>query len=327
MVLISPALIGISLSFYETLPSLLANLAGLTVFSVIAIYILSLFSFLKGIRDLKTKLHLRGLKAFRRAEGIYWSLMVTYFVVALVLSPLVFSSSPATADLGTRLWRTSTSAILGIGGAVLLVLLASTLGKLSDPDILTRAMDAAARAPPEPRLFGLPAQPGKLYETPRSILESFQQVEVDKKFDLSILRVKYLVLRKANIFMLVPKEVGGGYIAYFIKLFDQTPTAGKRFKAPLVFPRKKQFSYRIAGFPVAKYRGQFTLPVEVIKKTQESELKYVRGSGIMYLVPRRNPSSGTHSPLSIFTGEDLSGRFDKTVILKMIEAMTNESAN
>jgi hypothetical protein len=326
IVIFSPALIGISLSFYATLPPMLENLVALTILSVIGIFVLSLFLFFKGVRDLKTKLYLRGLKAFRRAEAVFWFLMVPYVALAIVLAPMVFSSSPAAADLGTRLWRTSIGAIIGVGDAVLLVLLASTLGKLGDPDILARAVDAAARAPPEPRLFGLPAKPGELYVTPKSVLESFQQVEADNKFDFSIFRERYLVLRRGSIFMLVPEGVGGAYIAYFIKLFDQTPTASKRFKAPIAFPRKKQFSCRIAGYPVAKFRGKFTLPAEVIRKTEGNELKYVRGSGIMYLVPRRDPSSGMYSPRVIFSREDLSEKFDKTVILKMIEAVSSESA-
>jgi hypothetical protein len=199
------------------------------------------------------------------------------------------------------------------------------LGKLSDPDILARAADAAARAPPEPRLFRPPTQFRGLRELPKNVLESFQQIEPDRKFDFTILRVKYLVLKKADVFMLVPES--GVYVAYFIKLFDQTPTTKKRFKAPLIFPIRKHFSYSIAGFPVAKVRGHFTLPVDAVSRTEGSEFKYVSGSGIMYLVPRRDLSKGMYSPRALFSTEDLSEGFDKTTILKIIEALSNESAN
>ena len=205
-------------------------------------------------------------------------------------------------------------------------LFARTLGKLGDPAILARATDTAARAPPEPKplFFGRTTKLSELRELPERVRDSFNQIESDKKFEFSILRAKYLVLEKGDLFMLLPETSGGAYAAYFIKLFDRTPTTKKRFKAPLVLPRKKNFSHNIDGFPVAKARGNFTLPVDVINKTDGKEVKYASGAGIMYLVSARDLSHGMYSPRTLFSRVDLSEKFNKTTILNMLEELSEE---
>jgi hypothetical protein len=327
LVVFSPAFIGISISFYQTLPSPLQGLILLTLLSAVALFIVSPFLFWKGIKDMKTKLYLRGLRVFRRAESVFYTLIVIYVLLAVFQVPLAFSSSPATASLGMQLWRTAEIGISGIGGILLLALFANTLGKLGDPEILARAVDTAARAPPEPEplFLGRTAKLKESRKLPESIRESFRQIESDKKFEFSIMGIKYLVLKKGNNFMLLPEMWGGVYLAYFIKLFNPTPTTKKRFKAPLMVPRKKHFSQSIGGLPVAKFRGDFTLPVDVISKTEGNEVKYANGSGIMYLVSRRDPTYGMYSPLAMFSQVDLSEKFNKATILKIMEELSEET--
>jgi hypothetical protein len=291
------------------------------------LFIVSAFLYFKGIKDMKTKLYLQGLRVFRRAESVFYALIVIYALLTVLLAPLVFSSSPATSSLGMQLWRTAGIGIFGIGGILLLALFAGTLGKLGDPEILARAVDAAARAPPEPEplFLGRTRKLKEWRDLPESIRDSFKQIESDKKFEVSIAGVKYLVLKKGNNFMLLPEMWGGVYLAYFIKLFNPTPTTKKRFKAPLVPPRKKNFLQNIGGLPVAKFRGDFTLPVDLISKAEGNEVKYANGSGVMYLVPRRDPSHGMYSPRAMFSQIDLSEKFNKTTILKILEELSEEA--
>jgi hypothetical protein len=140
-------------------------------------------------------------------------------------------------------------------------------------------------------------------------MNSFSQIKPDKTFKTR----NFTVLKKGDIYILLSKRLGA---VYFIRLFDQVPVREKVIKLPIVFLGGMQFKDEISGLPVAKSRGQITIPVDITKRpNEEPEEKCVNGTGVSYLVPMYD----------VQHQRDLSGQFDKTVILNVMEELSNEN--
>nr|MDO8097673.1 hypothetical protein [Candidatus Njordarchaeota archaeon] len=152
------------------------------------------------------------------------------------------------------------------------------------------------------------------FAVPQPIMDAFLAIEPEKTFETKIVRV----LRKGSIYILLPKLFNR---VYFIRLFNQTPSQEKKLRLPFFLMRKKYFKDEISGFPVAKARGEFTILFDAIKRSERNvEEKYVRGQGVMYLVPRYDMRQRRY-----LVAPDISDKLDKTVILDIIEELSKET--
>ncbi len=148
-----------------------------------------------------------------------------------------------------------------------------------------------------------------LSRVPRSIDESFQEIKPEKIFKTRT----FTVLKKKDIYILIPKLLKA---VYFVKLFDQSQVQEKAVKLPIMFPGNTQFKDEVEGLPVAKSRGEIIIPVDVSKHVA----RYVRGTGVSYLVPTSNVQYGKPAVSSNSRVE-----FNRSAILRIIEILSEET--
>ena len=140
------------------------------------------------------------------------------------------------------------------------------------------------------------------------IMESFQLIKPEKTFQTK----NFTVMKKGDIYILASKLLNA---VYFVKLFDQIPVHEKGVRLPNMFFRKSQFKDEIGGLPVDKSKGEIMIPVDFAKRSDKRlEEKYVKGTGISYLIPIYEQQQ-----------KDLSGEFGKTAILQVMEKISTEN--
>jgi hypothetical protein len=144
-------------------------------------------------------------------------------------------------------------------------------------------------------------------KTLQTVMQSLRETNPEKTFQTR----NFTVMKKSDVYVLLPRMSSA---AYFVKLFDQTPVQEKVVKLPVLFFQRMPFK-EVAGFPVAKFRGEITIPVDVVKRGNKPDEKYVKGAGIQYVVPFYDMNER----------RDLSGQFTKTGILNIISEISNES--
>jgi uncharacterized membrane protein YiaA len=141
----------------------------------------------------------------------------------------------------------------------------------------------------------------------QDIMRLFEQINPEKNFETK----NFSVMKKGEVYILLPRMSNA---AFFVKLFDQIPVQEKAVRLPMIFFRKTPFE-DVAGLPVAKFRGEITIPVDIVKRGNKSDERYVKGAGIQYVVPMYDTSGR----------RDLSGQLTKTAILNIISEISNES--
>lgn len=218
----------------------------------------------------------------RRATNILIKLILA-FVVLLVSSILIIIYVVAELPMEQRAFPFWFS----IGLMTIGPIIAAVFG--------ARAMMATRRVPP-------------------AVIDSFSQIHPDMTFETK----KFTVFKKDDISILLPSTFGG---AYFVRLFSQS-LAQRETKArlPRLFPRSA-YKDEIFGLSVAKRRGDFTIPSDIVRRGDRSEEKYVSGSGILYFVSIYDVrhSSGRRFPT------DISSRLDKTAIMEIMEELSRET--
>ncbi|WXG42860.1 MAG: hypothetical protein WED04_02005 [Promethearchaeati archaeon SRVP18_Atabeyarchaeia-1] len=154
------------------------------------------------------------------------------------------------------------------------------------------------------------------FAVPVRIMESFRQIEPDKSFETKNLSV----LKKGDVYILLPKLFN---CVYFVKSLRQTPIQEKKLKLPMKILRKRYFTDEIGGLPLAKWKGECKIPVDSIKRSDSVvEEKYAKIWGVVLLVPRYDVP---HRKL--LKAQDLADRFDKSVIMKIMEQLSKEDAD
>jgi hypothetical protein len=151
------------------------------------------------------------------------------------------------------------------------------------------------------------------FAVPASVMDSFRQIEPEKSFETK----RFNVLKKGDIYILLPKTFTA---TFFIRAFTQTPTSDMKFKPPLRFFRKRNFTDEIGGLPVMKAKGEYNIPVGVVKRGDAIiQEKYAKVSGIAYIVPKYDVLHRRR-----FQVKDLSDNFNRDTILKIIEQLSKE---
>jgi hypothetical protein len=146
--------------------------------------------------------------------------------------------------------------------------------------------------------------PEKTFQT---VVESLRETNPEKTFQTR----NFTVMKKSDVYILLPRMSNA---AYFVKLFDQTPVQEKAVRLPMLFFQKTPFNV-VAGLRVAKFRGEITIPIDVVKRGNKTTEKYVKGTGIQYVVPLYDMNER----------RDLSDQFTRTGILNIISEISNES--
>jgi hypothetical protein len=167
-------------------------------------------------------------------------------------------------------------------------------------------------------------------------LDSFGEIEPDKVFETK----KYLVFKKNDSYILLPKVMFIGI--YFVRLFSQVSVSGTEkvrlpFRSLISVIRKSCFRDEVNGLSVAKARGDFVVPAGAVKLGQRDfQESYVKGPAVLYFVFRYDLES-----VAIYRGGlvgidrlvtmvyqhprfDLSDKFDKGTILKIMEKLSKE---
>jgi hypothetical protein len=269
-----------------------------------------------------------------RGFGFDYELLLITFSVVLIIagtvaaSEYVVCSAAGYRKIGFPTWRV----IFGVGLSALGTLLIQVVGASALPvegeerllvvffcfgliiggaffACIAVLMQVQLTGPKEPR----PLPPTIEEGVPSGILEAFQGIEAERSFETGNL----WVFRKGSIYILLPKRF---FAAIFVKLLGQATAPEKKLSLPFKTMRKTTLDDNIGGFPMAKIRGEFTIPVDAFDLGGEGvEEKYMTGRGIMYLVSRFDVSQ-----LGSVSAPDLSQRFDVTVILKIIEQISRE---
>jgi hypothetical protein len=153
-----------------------------------------------------------------------------------------------------------------------------------------------------------------LSTVPADIIDSFQQIKPDR-----ILKTRnFTVLKKKDIYILITELVRA---VYFVRLSNQTPALEKDVKLPIIFIGKTKFKNEIGGLPMAKAMGEIVIPVDVVRSVDNKiEARYIKGAGIEYVFPTQDVRPG--KPES----SDLTEKFDRTTLLKILEELSEEAS-
>lgn len=137
--------------------------------------------------------------------------------------------------------------------------------------------------------------------SPLDISELFKQVEPEKLVKTD----RFVLARKNKIYMLKTIWQHGFFLLRFKIMFE---TNEKKIKLPDVSLLSK-FRKKINGIPIARFEGNFTIPIE--------EDKYAEGEGVLYYVEVEKYIPIDNIPIT--------QKIDKNVFLKLIEELSREA--
>jgi hypothetical protein len=159
------------------------------------------------------------------------------------------------------------------------------------------------------------------FEVPQNILESLQQIEPDKSFETK----NFFVFRKRDIYILLKRKFGG---AHFVRLMKETPAFDKEAKLPFLrswSTTRHSSKFQIADLNIFRVTGEFTIPVDSVKRGDRIEEKYAGGTGILYYVPVYPVVlAGVGLRGGRYDILDLSAMLDESAILSIMEKLSKD---
>jgi hypothetical protein len=150
---------------------------------------------------------------------------------------------------------------------------------------------------------------------PPSVVENFRRIDPDQVFDTK----DFVAVKKGDIYAFLAKKRPA---VYFIKPKRLTPAPNaKKPNLPFLGFRAPHFKCQVNGIPLAKLKGNITIPVGVTKSREKKIEKYAEGPAAVYVLSRiEAPAQRTRlAPLS-----DLSGQFDKETIERVIHSLLKQ---
>nr|MDO8098292.1 hypothetical protein [Candidatus Njordarchaeota archaeon] len=296
-------------SFYGSLSAVSGYILLLLVVCLFATLILGLPASLlltKGMSEVTRRIGLGKIKSYRRSRTIGQSFIfgaIAYSLLIFVLNSfnMSYKSFPAMVAL----------------------LFAITLFELIPAQLIMEGLaygnpDAATLLPePLPKNDrGAVAQ--RFAELPKLVMQEFEKIEPDKTFETK----RFKIMVKGDIYILVPRFYRPiTRYPLFIRFFRKTAISEKRLAVPYgLSMRKMHFSHTVAGFPVTKARGNFSIPVDVSAAVGGKPKEvYAKGPCIAYIVDGYggvlpSPLSSVMPPL-----------LDRNAILEIISELSNES--
>jgi hypothetical protein len=159
------------------------------------------------------------------------------------------------------------------------------------------------------------------FAVPENIMESLQRIEPDKSFETK----QFFGFKKDGIYILLKKKFAG---AHFVRLFKETPSHDKEARLPFLrswSTTRHSSKFEINDLDARKVTGEFTIPVDSVRRGDRMEDKYVNGRGITYYVP---VYPVVQAGISLRGGRysilDLSAMLDESAILSIMEKLSKE---